>query len=475
MIKDDKFNEFYIRYRDKIFNFIYYRTRDGLISEELMQETFMTLYETSYDFNSKTDIELKNITYKIARNKILTFMKNNKRRLDIFEKHANELYEDRISNPEEEFEKMELSKDVNDVLNRLTKDQKRTIILVKMRGMSYKQASRVLEKKQNEVRQLLHRGKEKTKKIITKEYPEIACRYKNAKKYMSIIILLVTTMITGIVYASVKIYKKINTSNTYTLKQRDAKRDESKANINRKEAENIIKNYLSALGIKEDNFDELKLTSYGLENKEIWSLLKYNSYKIDISSDNGELIYFNLRIDNNIVKNKNTNKNAKEYVKDIYSKLNFENKYNKSKFEENNHKNIKTLNVYYYSDEGNYADGIKITYYKNRVISVVNNSYFINNFSNIKISSDEAIKILKENYNVKSIEKIEISEDCNNTNIKIEDYEVENYIKEEVQQYNYDNIKFIWEITYNKDKKVSIDAESGEIITDNYNYEEKKD
>lgn len=187
------------------------------------------------------------------------------------------------------------------------------------------------------------------------------------------------------------------------------------------------------------------------------------------------MIYFNLRIDNNIVKNKNTNKNAKEYVKDIYSKLNFENKYNKSKFEENNHKNIKTLNVYYYSDEGNYADGIKITYYKNRVISVVNNSYFINNFSNIKISSDEAIKILKENYNVKSIEKIEISEDCNNTNIKIEDYEVENYIKEEVQQYNYDNIKFIWEITYNKDKKVSIDAESGEIITDNYNYEEKKD
>lgn len=473
MIKDDKFNEFYIKYRDKIFNFIYYRTRDGLISEELMQETFMTLYETSYDLNSKTDVELKNITYKIAKNKILTFMRNNKKRLDIFEKHANELYEDRISDPEEEFEKIELSKNVNDVLNRLTKDQKRTIILVKMRGMSYKQASRVLRKKQNEVRQLLHRGKEKSKRIIVREYPEIASRYKNAKKYMSIIILLVTTMITGMVYASVKIYKKINTS-TYTLKERDAKKDESKVNINRKEAENIIKNYLSALGITEDNFDELKLTSDGLENKEIWLLSKTDKYKIKISSDNGELVYFNLRIDNNI-KNKNTNKNAKEYIKEIYSKLNIENKYNKSKYEENNTEDIDTLDVYYYSDENNYTDGIKIRYYKNRIISVINYNYIINNSSNIKITIDEVIKILNENYNVKSIEKIEISEEYNNENIDIGDYEVENYTKEELQQYSYDNIKFIWEITYNKNKKISIDAESGEIITDNYNYEEKKD
>lgn len=473
MIKDDKFNEFYIKYRDKIFNFIYYRTRDGLISEELMQETFMTLYETSYDLNSKTDVELKNITYKIAKNKILTFMRNNKKRLDIFEKHANELYEDRISDPEEEFEKIELSKNVNDVLNRLTKDQKRTIILVKMRGMSYKQASRVLKKKQNEVRQLLHRGKEKSKRIIVREYPEIASRYKNAKKYMSIIILLVTTMITGMVYASVKIYKKINTS-TYTLKERDAKKDESKVNINRKEAENIIKNYLSALGITEDNFDELKLTSDGLENKEIWLLSKTDKYKIKISSDNGELVYFNLRIDNNI-KNKNTNKNAKEYIKEIYSKLNIENKYNKSKYEENNTEDIDTLDVYYYSDENNYTDGIKIRYYKNRIISVINYNYIINNSSNIKITIDEVIKILNENYNVKSIEKIEISEEYNNENIDIGDYEVENYTKEELQQYSYDNIKFIWEITYNKNKKISIDAESGEIITDNYNYEEKKD
>lgn len=473
MIKDDKFNEFYIKYRDKIFNFIYYRTRDGLISEELMQETFMTLYETSYDLNSKTDVELKNITYKIAKNKILTFMRNNKKRLDIFEKHANELYEDRISDPEEEFEKIELSKNVNDVLNRLTKDQKRTIILVKMRGMSYKQASRVLRKKQNEVRQLLHRGKEKSKRIIVREYPEIASRYKNAKKYMSIIILLVTTMITGMVYASVKIYKKINTS-TYTLKERDAKKDESKVNINRKEAENIIKNYLSALGITEDNFDELKLTSDGLENKEIWLLSKTDKYKIKISSDNGELVYFNLRIDNNI-KNKNTNKNAKEYIKEIYSKLNIENKYNKSKYEENNTEDIDTLDVYYYSDENNYTDGIKIRYYKNRIISVINYNYIINNSSNIKITIDEVIKILNENYNVKSIEKIEISEEYNNENIDIGDYEVENYTKEELQQYSYDNTKFIWEITYNKNKKISIDAESGEIITDNYNYEEKKD
>lgn len=473
MIKDDKFNEFYIKYRDKIFNFIYYRTRDGLISEELMQEIFMTLYETSYDLNSKTDVELKNITYKIAKNKILTFMRNNKKRLDIFEKHANELYEDRISDPEEEFEKIELSKNVNDVLNRLTKDQKRTIILVKMRGMSYKQASRVLKKKQNEVRQLLHRGKEKSKRIIVREYPEIASRYKNAKKYMSIIILLVTTMITGMVYASVKIYKKINTS-TYTLKERDAKKDESKVNINRKEAENIIKNYLSALGITEYNFDELKLTSDGLENKEIWLLSKTDKYKIKISSDNGELVYFNLRIDNNI-KNKNTNKNAKEYIKEIYSKLNIENKYNKSKYEENNTEDIDTLDVYYYSDENNYTDGIKIRYYKNRIISVINYNYIINNSSNIKITIDEVIKILNENYNVKSIEKIEISEEYNNENIDIGDYEVENYTKEELQQYSYDNIKFIWEITYNKNKKISIDAESGEIITDNYNYEEKKD
>lgn len=486
MISEEKFNKFYISFSSKLYNYLFYRTRDDLLSEELVQEAFISLFELNMNLNKKENEELEKITYRIAKNKMMNWYKNNVRRVHIFKrKMSNVIQNGGIYDPEEILEREEISQKVRDILGKLTKAQRDVIILVKLEGYTYKKAAKILKKKEGDVKQLVYRGKESMKRIIREEYPEIAARHdrndRNNKKMMGIIaFILATTMITGIVYASVKVYQYLNRVNTFTLQQVEEERDESKVNIKREKAESLIKEYLSALGIEENNFEELKLTMDGIEGKEIWSLYKEDYYSIYISSNTGELVEFNFIIDNKKGKKNKINKDRdiKQYIKGVLDKLNFENKYNKLKCKNSNMLDESILDFYYYNNEDDYVDRINVKYYKNRIIAIYNYNYVIRNSSTIKVNANEAIEILKQKYKVKSIENIEITESLiekENTEKKYKERIREDNINPEFIMYNNYTTKTIWEITYNGNMKQCIDCETGEIIEDEITYEEKKD
>lgn len=486
MISEEKFNEFYISFSPKLYNYLFYRTRKDLLSEELVQEAFISLFELNINLNNKENEELEKITYRIAKNKMMNWYKSNVRRGHIFKRKISKAIEDgEIYNPEEIYEKEEISAKVRDILNRLTKAQRDVIILVKLEGYTYKKAAKILKKKEGDVKQLVYRGKEAMKRIIRKEYPEIAARHdrndRNNKKMMGIIaFILATTMITGIVYASVKVYQYLNRVNTFTLQEVEEERDESKVNIKREKAESLMKEYLSALGIEENNFEELKLTSNGIRNKEIWSIYKAD-YSIDVSCNTGELVKFILMEDNKKSYNniEKSNKEIKSYVKDVLNKFNFKYEYNKLKYKNKSFGEEKTLEFYYYNNEDDYhTRRINVRYYKNRITSIINYNYIINNNLNIKVKEKEAIEILKQKYKIKNIENIELTESLvenENTEKKYEERIREDNIDSEFIIYNNYTTKPIWEITYNGDMKQCIDCETGEILEDEITYEEKKD
>ena len=487
MISEEKFNEFYISFSPKLYNYLFYRTRNDLLSEELVQEAFIALFELNINLNNKENEELEKITYRIAKNKMMNWYKNNIRRVNIFRRNiSNAIQDGDIYDPEEILEREEISKKVRDILSKLTKAQRDVIILVKLEGYTYKKAAKILKKKEGDVKQLVYRGKEAMKRIIRKEYPEIAARHdrndRNNKKIMGIIaFILATTMITGIVYASVKVYQYLNRVNTFTLQEVEEERDESKVNIKREKAESLMKEYLSALGIEENNFEELKLTSNGIRNKEIWSIYKEDDYTINISSNTGELVDFILMSNREYIDSdeKISNKEIKAYVEDVVNKLNFEQEYNKLKYKNKNLGDGKILEFYYYNSEDDYhTRRINIRYYKNRITSIINYNYIINNNLNIKVKEKEAIEILKQKYKVKNIENIELTESLvenENTEKKYEERIREDNINPEFIIYNNYTTKPIWEITYNGDMKQCIDCETGEILEDEITYEEKKD
>ena len=485
MISEEKFNKFYISFSPKLYNYLFYRTRNDLLSEELVQEAFIALFELNINLNNKENEELEKITYRIAKNKMMNWYKSNVRRGHIFKRKISKAIEDgEIYNPEEIYEKEEISAKVRDILNRLTKAQRDVIILVKLEGYTYKKVAKILKKKEGDVKQLVYRGKEAMKRIIRKEYPEIAARHdrndRNNKKMMGIIaFILATTMITGIVYASVKVYQYLNRVNTFTLQEVEEERDESKVNIKREKAESLMKEYLSALGIEENNFEELKLTMDGIEGKEIWSLYKEDYYSIYISSNTGELVRFNFAVDNKSEKCKvNENKDVEQYIREVLDKLNFENKYDKLKCKTSNILDESILNFYYYNNEEDYVDRIYVKYYRNRIMIIFNYNYIIRNNSNIKVNANEAIEILKQKYKVKNIENIELTESLvenENTEKKYEERIREDNIDSEFIIYNNYTTKPIWEITYNGNMKQCIDSKTGEILEDEITYEEKKD
>ena len=485
MISEEKFNEFYISFSPKLYNYLFYRTRNDLLSEELVQEAFISLFELNINLNNKENEELEKITYRIAKNKMMNWYKSNVRRGHIFKRKISKAIEDgEIYNPEEIYEKEEISAKVRDILNRLTKAQRDVIILVKLEGYTYKKVAKILKKKEGDVKQLVYRGKEAMKRIIRKEYPEIAARHdrndRNNKKMMGIIaFILATTMITGIVYASVKVYQYLNRVNTFTLQEVEEERDESKVNIKREKAESLMKEYLSALGIEENNFEELKLTMDGIEGKEIWSLYKEDYYSIYISSNTGELVRFNFAVDNKSEKCKvNENKDVEQYIREVLDKLNFENKYDKLKCKTSNILDESILNFYYYNNEEDYVDRIYVKYYRNRIMIIFNYNYIIRNNSNIKVNANEAIEILKQKYKVKNIENIELTESLvenENTEKKYEERIREDNIDSEFIIYNNYTTKPIWEITYNGNMKQCIDSKTGEILEGEITYEEKSD
>ena len=110
-----------------------------------------------------------------------------------------------------------------------------------------------------------------------------------------------------------------------------------------------------------------------------------------------------------------------------------------------------------------------------RVQNILNISTLIDE-KEITITKNKAIEILKENYDVTSIESVELL-----LNGNIYEYEEYNKNKDEITTANKyaivgtKEIKAVWIIKYNNGLEVKIDSETGEIQrTNETNYEEKK-
>ena len=82
--KEKSFNEFYNKYNKKVYNFVLYRIRNEIIAEEIMQDSFLTLYNMIEDMNSKSETELKNLVMAIAKNILMSYTSKIKRRNDKF-------------------------------------------------------------------------------------------------------------------------------------------------------------------------------------------------------------------------------------------------------------------------------------------------------------------------------------------------------------------------------------------------------
>ena len=472
IVEETKFNNFYNKYNKKVFNYIYYKTRNETISEEIMQDSFLTLYNMIEDKKPKEEKELKNLVLAIARNILMSYSSKIKRRNNKFNENITELYEEKVVNPEELVENRESADEFYKALSKISELQREAIILVKLKGRSYKDAAKALDKSEDEIKQLIYRAKKSLKKVLEKEYPDLISRYKKVKKLTSIIVIIISvTMLTGIVYASYKVYEHfVKNPETYTLEERDKKVDESTVNITREEASDNIKGYLKALKITENyNDEDIKLIKDGVYNKTYWTLYLDNKFRIDIDAETGVLIkYIDLSEDRKISKKELSTDDILKEIDECYKLLNLNKEYKVISYFESEKSDSKILDVLYALTEDDIYNSIYVEYdiTSNKIISILNISYGKQE-KKVNISKDKAIDILKEYDTVNSIENIRINMGqilMQQNPVKMENA-IENEVNNNVKVNDYE-VRFYWEILYNEDKNVKIDVETGEVISD---------
>lgn len=208
------FEYLYNKYKNKIEYFIYNIVKDYQKAEDLTQETFIYVMQNGLQENSS----FKYYIYLVAKSKSFNYIKVEKRR--------NEINEQYILNESPKVDKdvleiitiEETKKELLSGIEELDDKYKNAVYLVNIEGLSYEETSKILGQTLQNTKSLIHRGKKELRKILLKKgFEEM-----NKISKMFIILLCVGIVLSGTVYATIKIVEKFTgkaeMTPTYTSK-----------------------------------------------------------------------------------------------------------------------------------------------------------------------------------------------------------------------------------------------------------------
>ena len=135
------------RYKDKLTNFVFYFLKDEEHSEDIVQETFIRLYEKKHYY--KEIAKFSTWIYTIARNLANTELRKKSRTKIMYLSQMNNYkkdYELKSSDPElnKNIENEFLMKEIHAAIDKLPENYKSVIILRDIQGLDYEQISNII-------------------------------------------------------------------------------------------------------------------------------------------------------------------------------------------------------------------------------------------------------------------------------------------------------------------------------------------
>ena len=147
------FSELYDRYIDKIYKFVYIKTSNQEIAEDITSDVFYKAMNSIHSFDIKEWSSFKSWIYTIANNKVIDFYRTQKTTLDIeecFDLSIKNDFADDVDN------KDKLDKIV-EFLDTLKPDQKEIIMLRIWEDLSYKEISQITWKTLDNCKKIVSR------------------------------------------------------------------------------------------------------------------------------------------------------------------------------------------------------------------------------------------------------------------------------------------------------------------------------
>lgn len=194
----EAFELLYNKYKKRIEYFVFNVVKDYQIAEDITQETFIYVMQNKM----KENVSFKYYIYMVAKSRAINHINIEKRRTEIAEEYLYNFAEDAEKDVLEFITKEETKKEIIEAIELLDEKYKNAIYLVKIEELSYEETSKILGQTLQNTKTLIHRGKKQLKRILLKKgFAEM-----NKVSKTLFIILIVGILLSGMVYAVVKLY-----------------------------------------------------------------------------------------------------------------------------------------------------------------------------------------------------------------------------------------------------------------------------
>lgn len=175
---EEALEQLYQHYCDRVFNTLISYTKNAEDAEELLQDVFVTIYNTASSFQYNASVSTW--IYRIVVNKALDFLrkKNSQKRSGIFSSlyvkdSAEVKYETAdFVHPGVKLENKEDAKLLFQAIDTLSESQKTAFILTQVEGLPQKEVAGIMKQSRKSVESLVQRAKSNLKQELEKYFPE---------------------------------------------------------------------------------------------------------------------------------------------------------------------------------------------------------------------------------------------------------------------------------------------------------------
>lgn len=193
----EAFELLYNKYKEKVQYFVYNIVKDYQKAEDITQDTFVYVMQNKI----KDGYTFKYYIYLVAKSRAYNSIITEKKRTTINKTYL--LHE--LSNVEQDVAdvvtKNEKKKDIIAAINELEDRYKNAVYLTQIEKLTYQETAQILGESIQNVKNLVHRGKKELRKILIKKgFDEM-----NKVSKVIIVILCISILLAGGVYASIKI------------------------------------------------------------------------------------------------------------------------------------------------------------------------------------------------------------------------------------------------------------------------------
>ncbi len=171
---DEKaFRELVDNYRQMVINTCFGLLHDKEDAEDVAQDVFIEVFRSVHKF--RADSKLSTWLYRIAVNRSLNFIRDNKKRrwfrsfdedTDQKKSSSKELASDDSGGPEFDLESSQRARLLHEAIDSLPKNQRVAFTLNKYEDLAYKEISEVMKLSISSVESLIHRAKKNLQKKL---------------------------------------------------------------------------------------------------------------------------------------------------------------------------------------------------------------------------------------------------------------------------------------------------------------------